>query len=160
MKAISIRAPWWWCILYGGKRIENRGERFSQYTGPVLIHASGWWVGHYVDAQWRAACEEGWLGLGGRLGPGCEGCLDYRGMKALGSHIVGVGDIVAVRPSPSETSVDHDGAHLEPYENPDGVALVLDNVRAFETPVPYLGALGLFNVPWDPQTDSLKASPP
>ena len=155
MKAISVRAPWWWCILYAGKRIENRGARFSRYTGPVLIHASGWWVDHHVDAQWQAAGEEGWLGPGGWGDPeATENDWTYRKMQDLGSHIVGIADIVAVRPSPCETSVDHDGAHLEPYENPGGLALVLANVRAVETPVPYKGALGLFNVPWDPQPES------
>ena len=135
--------------MYGGKRIENRGERFSRYTGPVLLHASGWWVGHYVDAQWRAACDQGWIPEHASYG------WSYNRMKKLGSHIVGVADIVAVRESPSLTSVDRDGAKLEPYENPDGLALVLDNVRALETPVPYLGALGLFKVPWDAKTDTL-----
>ena len=44
MKALSTRAPWWWCILYAGKRIENRGDTFpKRYRGPVLIHASKWW---------------------------------------------------------------------------------------------------------------------
>lgn len=35
MKAISIRAPWWWLILYGDKRLENRPRRTS-YRGPIL----------------------------------------------------------------------------------------------------------------------------
>lgn len=39
MKALSIRQPWAWLILHGGKDIENREWRTS-YRGPVLIHAS------------------------------------------------------------------------------------------------------------------------
>lgn len=39
MIALSIRQPWAWAILYGGKRIENRSWR-CDYRGPILIHAS------------------------------------------------------------------------------------------------------------------------
>lgn len=39
MKAISIRQPWAWCIVYGGKHLENRTWRTS-YRGPILIHAA------------------------------------------------------------------------------------------------------------------------
>ena len=42
MKALSIRAPWWFCILHNGKDIENR-DWSTRYRGPVLIHASKWW---------------------------------------------------------------------------------------------------------------------
>ena len=38
MKAISIRQPWAWAILYAGKDIENRSWTHN-YRGPVLIHA-------------------------------------------------------------------------------------------------------------------------
>ena len=38
-KALSIRQPWAWAILHGGKDIENRPRRFN-YRGPICIHAS------------------------------------------------------------------------------------------------------------------------
>ena len=37
--ALSIRQPWAWAIVHGGKRIENRSWRTS-YRGPILIHAA------------------------------------------------------------------------------------------------------------------------
>jgi hypothetical protein len=37
---LSIRAPWAWLILYGGKNIENRMWN-TGYRGRFLIHASG-----------------------------------------------------------------------------------------------------------------------
>lgn len=40
MKALSIRQPWAWLVLHGGKDIENREWR-TRYRGLVLIHASG-----------------------------------------------------------------------------------------------------------------------
>jgi hypothetical protein len=39
MKAISIRQPWAWAILYAGKDVENRSWAHD-YRGPVFIHAS------------------------------------------------------------------------------------------------------------------------
>ncbi len=41
-KALSVRAPWWWFILHGGKDIENR-DWPTTYRGTVLLHASKWW---------------------------------------------------------------------------------------------------------------------
>ena len=36
--ALSIRQPWAWAILHGGKDVENR-KWWTPYTGPFLIHA-------------------------------------------------------------------------------------------------------------------------
>ena len=42
MKAISVRAPWWWFILHCSQDIENR-DWPTNFRGTVLIHASKWW---------------------------------------------------------------------------------------------------------------------
>jgi hypothetical protein len=39
MKAITVRQPWAWAILYAGKNIENRSWR-THIRGPVAIHAA------------------------------------------------------------------------------------------------------------------------
>jgi ASCH domain len=38
VKALTVRQPWAWAIIYGGKDIENRRWR-TAYRGPLLIHA-------------------------------------------------------------------------------------------------------------------------
>lgn len=38
MKAISVRQPWAWAIIHGGKDIENRTWA-TRHRGPLLIHA-------------------------------------------------------------------------------------------------------------------------
>jgi hypothetical protein len=38
MKALTIRQPWAWAILQGGKGVENRSWP-TKYRGPLLIHA-------------------------------------------------------------------------------------------------------------------------
>jgi hypothetical protein len=64
MKAISLRAPWWWFVLYAGKRIENRaGARWAResYRGSVLLHASAWFDVGEVATAWRAVRDTGLL---------------------------------------------------------------------------------------------------
>lgn len=39
MKALSIRQPWAWLIINGGKNIENR-DWPTRFRGRVLVHAS------------------------------------------------------------------------------------------------------------------------
>lgn len=54
MKALSIRQPWAWLILHGGKNIENR-EWSTKFRGWFLIHASkGMTRDEYDAAEWMA----------------------------------------------------------------------------------------------------------
>jgi hypothetical protein len=39
MKCISLRQPWAWAVIHGGKDIENRHWE-THYRGPILIHAA------------------------------------------------------------------------------------------------------------------------
>ncbi len=38
VKALTLRPPWAWAVIYGGKDVENRRWR-TAYRGPLLIHA-------------------------------------------------------------------------------------------------------------------------
>ena len=38
VKALTLRPPWAWAMIYGGKDVENRRWR-TAYRGPLLIHA-------------------------------------------------------------------------------------------------------------------------
>jgi hypothetical protein len=38
VKALTIRQPWAWATIYGGKDVENRRWR-TAYRGPLLIHS-------------------------------------------------------------------------------------------------------------------------
>ena len=50
MKALSIRQPWAWLIIHGGKDIENRSWH-TKFRGRFLVHASGGMTrGEYADA--------------------------------------------------------------------------------------------------------------
>ena len=55
MRALSIRQPWAWLIIHGGKDIENRTWH-TKFRGRFLVHASqGMTKLEYKAAQWYAA---------------------------------------------------------------------------------------------------------
>jgi hypothetical protein len=50
VKALSIRQPWAWLIIHGGKKLENRSWH-TKYRGRFLVHASkGLTWAEYTDA--------------------------------------------------------------------------------------------------------------
>lgn len=129
MKALSVRAPWWWFILHGGKDIENR-DWSTGFRGTVYLHASSWFrLNEVVDDTETAAriCK-------GR-GPVGPAEITYRGMKESGGCIVGKVDIVGcVSASDSPWFFGRYGFQLA-------------NPVAFARPVTCKGALGFFTVP-------------
>lgn len=54
MKALSIRQPWAWLIIHGGKDIENRTWH-TKHRGRFLVHAAkGMTRAEYNMASWTA----------------------------------------------------------------------------------------------------------
>jgi hypothetical protein len=52
MKALSIRQPWAWLIVHGGKDVENRSWH-TKHRGRFLVHASqGCTKDEWCDAYW------------------------------------------------------------------------------------------------------------
>lgn len=124
MKAVSIRAPWWWFILHGGKDIENR-EWSTRYRGPLLIHASKWWdsVDGRADLDF---CRD--------LAPDAKPVLVAQ-LRLMGGCLVGKVEMIdCVIQSCSPWFFGRYG-------------YVLANPVAFEKPILFKGALGLFSVP-------------
>jgi hypothetical protein len=64
--ALSIRQPWAWAIVHGGKDIENR-DWVTNRRGPICIHASkGMTSGEYQNAsrfiaQTVRGIDDAWL---------------------------------------------------------------------------------------------------
>lgn len=129
MKALSIRAPWWWYILHYGKDIENRDWRYpSKFRGRFVIHASKWWnPSEVLTAHWEA--QYMLRGIRNLQLPR----LDE--LRSLGGHLVGSAEIVdCVTESDSRW-----------FTGPLG--LVLRNPQVIERPMLCKGALGLFEIP-------------
>ena len=117
MKCLSCKQPWADLIVGGVKDVENRSWS-TRYRGPLLIHA-----GLTVNV---AGIE--WL----RRWRDIE--ID-RSALPLGA-ILGAVDLVDCRKTRA-SRWHHHGAVGWYFENP----------RRLQTPIPYKGQLGVFNVP-------------
>lgn len=131
MKALSIRAPWWWFILHAGKDIENR-DWPTNFRGTVYVHASKWWRLDEVTEDAKNAY--GLYEVSGYKSS-YEGEITYRQMRDAGGCIVGTVDIIdCVSKSASPWFFGRYG-------------FVLTNPIALSEPIPCKGSLGLFTVP-------------
>lgn len=132
MKALSVRAPWWWFILHAGKDIENR-DWPTKHRGPLLIHASSWHSAGEISRDFQWAIEEF---------PDLVASLSAENpppsvaqFKRLGGHIVGIVEIDDC---------------VEASESPwfqGQYGFVLEKPMALRSPIRFKGRLGLFDVP-------------
>jgi hypothetical protein len=127
MKALSVRAPWWWFILHAGKDVENR-DWSTKFRGRVLIHASKWFRKQEMkdDAE-DAIILAGWRDLR-------EKWPTVEGIRAGCGCIVGSVEIV--------DCVTHSDS---PWFS-GKYGFVLRDPQFFK-PFPFKGALGFFDVP-------------
>ncbi|MFZ1125997.1 MAG: ASCH domain-containing protein [Candidatus Baltobacteraceae bacterium] len=120
-RALSIRQPWAWAILYGGKRVENR-TWYTSFRGRIFIHA-----GLTVDREAFEGLEDVIRAVPAPRPPAVCGAL------------IGLATIV-----------DCVEAHRVPPHLRDWVTgpwcLILDDVVSLEAPFPLRGRLGLFPV--------------
>lgn len=127
MKAISIRQPWAWLIMHGGKDIENRCWP-TRLRGRVLVHAA---KGMTVE-EW----EHAWMfAVGSGISPNAAN-------RGLTRHTIERGGIIG-----SVEIVDCVTASDSPWFM-GKYGFVLRDPR----PLPFVsikGALGFFDVPDD-----------
>lgn len=170
MRILTVRQPWAWAIVHGGKDVENRVRNIAgDYRGPVAIHAAKAWAGD----PWQMLGGSRALADAHRVARDSDGLSwpeRHRGMDdALGS-VIGVVDLVDVHDAGdcwnqdllrlsrlrTEDRVAYDAL---PDRGPGGLVgkvrmcsqwalddhhhLVLGNPRALREPIPFKGALGL-----------------
>lgn len=121
MKALSIRQPWATLIAHGIKDVENR-DWYTNYRGRIFIHA-----GQTLDAG-----ATDWIAE--RLTFG-QMELWFKVADFPRGAIIGEADLV-----------DCVTAHQSRWFTGE-YGFVLANPFLYDVPVPYKGALGLFNVP-------------
>lgn len=123
MRILTVRQPWAWAIIHGGKDVENRVRNIAgSYRGPIAIHAA-----LSQGTKWEFAAA--WAdveSLSGQRWPADQNVL---------GAIIGLVDLVdvAVPPVFSTSRWAEEGAHH----------LVLKNPRPLTEPIPFKGALGL-----------------
>lgn len=139
MRILTVRQPWAWAIIHGGKDVENRVRNIAgEYRGAVAIHAA------------KVDDPEAWKGLV-RANLAAWGRAMESPLSLLGGVILGVVDLAGVhvaRAAASGRMVDWDdhtppGQLCSPWAEPDAHHLVLENPRPLLEPIPFKGALGL-----------------
>lgn len=148
LRILTVRQPWAWAIIHGGKDVENRVRNIAgSYRGAVAIH-----VAQRVD-QWR---EVTLTSAGQALE---RACGEYMRERAVlfdtapwyqnPGAIIGVVDLVDVHDAEdcidwgqvAEGVIDH--SWCSAWAEAEGHHLVLANPRPLTSPIPYRGALGL-----------------
>jgi hypothetical protein len=117
MKALSVRQPWAWAIIHGGKNIENRNWAPKVRPGRIAIHSAKRWAGDdalktvelLVDEKMPGEFMLGWIigtvdvidthmpsyGLQGRWGA-CE----VHGCETWGQNVLSHWVLSNPRPGP------------------------------------------------------------
>ncbi|MBE7953597.1 ASCH domain-containing protein [Microbacterium sp. R1] len=148
MRILTVRQPWAWAIIHGGKTVENRSTNIAgDYRGPVLIHAAIGKTATLNERQERLlldADEDGRGGIGDWLD----------GEPIVGGVILGVVDLVDVhRAEGNENGITADmirgdgryalNGSCSPWAEANTHHLVLANPRPLSELIRYRGALGL-----------------
>ena len=121
MKALSIKQPWVWAILNGGKDVENRTWT-SKHRGWIALHAS---------AKPMPATDDDF--------PGRVRCPDLKSLDY--SAICGVARVVDITPKSRSKWF------WRPDDGTINYGWVLADVTPLPKPIDCKGTLGLWKVP-------------
>ena len=124
MKALSFRQPWANLTILNLKRIDNRPRPIS-YRGRIYIHAAQG-KNYFIPGRFTEDLILGILDQAGRD-------LYFTVPRTRGA-ILGEADIV--------DCVDHSADPW--FVGPWGI--ILDNITRYDRPIPWPGALGLFEI--------------
>jgi hypothetical protein len=123
VKALTVKQPWAWAIIHGGKDVENR-SRPTKHRGQLYIHAGKGWADEGLDT------------IGVDDMPADEALLS--GM------VIGTVDVIDCHQAGGCDANTELGACSE-WSMPDLYHWVLANPRPLATPFPMQGKLGIWN---------------
>jgi hypothetical protein len=154
VKALTVRQPWAWAIIHGGKLIENRTQPWA-YRGPLAIHAGTQLSVRGVQSPLVRAAAAEYLARKGIEPDPRSPFLQIRDEGDWMGKIVGVVDLVdAHRAGPvgDEPRLCCESPWAEcDYQQSDGrhrsdiAHLVLENPRPLIAPISARGQLGLWS---------------
>lgn len=146
MRIMTVRQPWAWAIIHGGKDVENRVRNIAgAYRGPVAIHVAREIDTHAIATpsrihpEFRTAAER-------YIKRNRDSLKGSPWMGHIG-HIIGVVDLVDVHrangDNPGELNLCAPYGVCSTWAERTGHHLVLANPRPLAEPIPFKGALGL-----------------
>lgn len=161
MRVLTVRQPWAWAIIHGGKDVENRSRNIAgDYRGPVAIHAGlakfdeeG---GGYPEVM-RAIHSEllGWRASDADLWEVADD-VDPEDARFVYGAILGVVDLVGVHHEDGPECLGRaPGWHCSEWGEEYRWHLQLANPRPLVEPIPFRGALGLRTLPADVEAQIL-----
>lgn len=137
MRILTVRQPWAWAIIHGGKDVENRVRNIAgDYRGPIAIHVA------QADAD--GAPESLWMDQANWYRARRPQSKKFEPEWSDRGAIIGVVDLVDVHFSGECWGFGEDGERwFSAWAEHFAHHLVLTNPRALDGPIPYKGALGL-----------------
>ena len=126
MKALTVKNPWAWAIIQGGKDVENR-SRATKYRGQLYIHAG------------KAHSQEG------------VDFLTSRGqwpahMAGTNGMVIGTVDVIGCHHADDCPGPDYaDNGACSDWAMANHYHWVLANPRPLANPFPLQGKLGIWN---------------
>lgn len=151
MRIMTVRQPWAWALVHGGKTVENRPRNIAGgYRGLVAVHVglrgddaphdhASWpalsdAIDRWIDQNDSAVAGEmpWWAGAGKIIG-----VAELVDVHACRGHRTGSGV-----PDCAGTGTPL-GVTCSPWAEPDRHHLVFANPRPLAEPIPFTGALGL-----------------
>jgi hypothetical protein len=142
VRVLTVRQPYAWAIIHGGKDVENRVRNIAgPYRGPIAIHAA-----LQVHGGWNAPLEDAtgsWYQRVAAQVGGWDGPLPW--WDDLGA-IIGVVDLVDVHDPLDVLFRAPENAvpvACSPWAEEGSFHLVLANPRPLAEPIPHRGALHL-----------------
>jgi len=163
MRILTVRQPWAWAIIHGGKDVENRVRNIAgDYRGPIAIHAG--LAKFEDDGQYREVTRSvvselnGWPADDGEMW-GAD-LLEPDDPRFIFGAIIGVVDLDGVHEGHNTErsrmkSVQSCYRPMKPFGPcsswalPDSWHLELANPRPLTEPIRFKGALGLRRLPAD-----------
>jgi hypothetical protein len=137
MRVLTVRHPWAWAIIHGGKDVENRVRNIAgSYRGPVAIHVAGKYAETGLNLDALDDAMDAWCMA--------QGISQHRHpWQANVGKIIGVVDLRATHQASFCIEADENGKVCSQWAEPNGWHLELENPRPFSEPIPFKGALSL-----------------
>jgi hypothetical protein len=144
LRVLTVRQPWAWAIIHGGKDVENRTRNLAgDYRGLIAIHAA-------LEPDREPMLTRGGPALSrAQITAVNDGRAAWRPAPwdADKGHIIGIANLWAVHQDRDNGNCcphrPSGGPGGSPWAEPSTWHLCLNNPRPLRSPVPLTGGLGL-----------------
>jgi hypothetical protein len=144
MKGLTLTNPYGQLMALGAKMIETRRWK-SRYRGPVAIHTAkrfsyeDWFQAAHNPQMWPYLSQAGYTVR----------------EKFESQQIIAVGVLVDILPTTGHCPLSGDERYFGDYTE-GRYMWIFDQITRLETPIPYVGALGLWEIsPASPEYHTL-----